>query len=433
MESGRFVIKGRTFFLLIYFVTFFTLYLGLIPKFSLGGALQDIKFIYIAYGIFCLFAYNRRFNRRVTLLFLGLLGYVLAFGLIFRNPRVGWGINAHLIMMLIYLSMLFTTYLEVRRFRCFVPFLKVTYLSLSLFLLILCISNWRQLVLNPLYFIKVLVLDLRVRSDFGIQGTSNYLGAFCFVTLIVSVFYFYSLRMSGKKILSDRFSWYMLPVDLVIFLMFGSSSSRSPLASMLVFLVVFTLFCFQDYIRKYWPLVLALGVLGFGALIGMGFFEYVWANSNRAMNVSVNKIAFQQAGNIWTGMGFVDNGLFNAASGYPWGVYTSSLDMNYVYLYYTTGIIGVVWIGSVLVAMLIQILKKHSRKYFPIMFSMYASLLFYAYWETMLFTYRFWPFMMLYCILWLFIDGSVCDDLPAENILGKKRMDGAGRRSRLTY
>ena len=134
-----------------------------------------------------------------------------------------------------------------------------------------------------------------------------------------------------------------------------------------------------------------------------GLWDFFWARSNRGLNVSVNLPLVPIVGNIWTGMGFVENGVFIAHASNNWispfGVRTSSLDMNYLYLYCTTGILGCAVMALILLILGISLYKNRSQKYGYYYILLFAVILFYAFMETVLFTYRFWPMMIAYVIL----------------------------------
>ena len=134
-----------------------------------------------------------------------------------------------------------------------------------------------------------------------------------------------------------------------------------------------------------------------------GFWDYFWVRSNRGLNVSVNLPWVPIIGNIWTGMGFVENGAFITDASNNWisafGVATSSLDMNYLYIYCTTGILGSAVMAAILLVLGISLYKNRRQEYGFYYLLLYVIVLFYALMETILFTYRFWAMMIPYVIL----------------------------------
>ena len=147
-------------------------------------------------------------------------------------------------------------------------------------------------------------------------------------------------------------------------------------------------------------------------LVVSGAFSFMWENSNRQANIINNMPAFEQMGNVWTGMGFVDNSAFQTTWSLQgrtmsaWGVLTSSLDMYYVFLYFTTGVIGCTFIAVILLCMLFSLLAKRNRGNQYIFLSLFFSLLFYGFWESIWFSYRFWPMLILIALLWIVVSGQ---------------------------
>ena len=148
----------------------------------------------------------------------------------------------------------------------------------------------------------------------------------------------------------------------------------------------------------------AIGILILLALFFVtGIWDYIWVRSNRSLNVSKNIQWVPIVGNIWTGMGFVENDAFITDASNNWisafGVGTSSLDMNYLYIYCTTGILGCAVTALILLILGISLYKNRKQKHGFYYFLLYVVILFYACMETILFTYRFWAMMIPNVIL----------------------------------
>ena len=102
-------------------------------------------------------------------------------------------------------------------------------------------------------------------------------------------------------------------------------------------------------------------------------------------------------------MGFVENGAF-ISDPYNYnlsafGVQTSSLDMNYLFIYCSTGILGCCIMASILIILGLSLYKNRREKYGGYYLVLYFTLLFYAFWETILFTYRQWAMIIPHVIL----------------------------------
>ncbi len=413
-------------FLIFYCIAIAALLLSTNQGFPLGNLLGDIKWFYLAFSIVNILIHCRSFNKKILICAGILLSYILLFGLFFVNDIVTAETRQYLVEMLIYFCLLFFTYLQVRRFNCFVEFVKATYIALSAPLLLAYFTNLSDTTLNPIYFIKVIVFDLRRRSTFGFIQ-QNIVGAVCFLTFVISVIWFYYSikKQHGIKKLS-LFSVYMIISDLIIWMMFQSTSSRASLTSFFLFLLCFFIF---EYVAKNKKAFFAFCCVGIVCAVGLLFIfgDYIWSASNRSANITANLQWVEIIGNKWTGMGFVENSAFQ----YTWtdgvgssafGVRTSSLDMYYVYLYCTTGILGCLMIGAILVYMAVLIYKLRKEPFAPIMLSIYICMLYYAFWESVIFAFRFWPFFIVFVILWCFIDGTAQESFKKVIRVQKKKI-----------
>lgn len=407
-------------FLIFYCIATAALLLSTNQGFPLGNLLGDIKWLYLVFSIVNILIHCRNFNKKILICAGILLTYILLFGLFWVNDIVITETRQYLVEMLIYFCLLFFTYLQVRRFSCFVEFVQSTYIALSVPLLLAYFTHLGDTTFNPIYFIKVIVFDLRRRSTFGFIQ-QNIVGAVCFLTFVISVIWFYYLIKKQHRIKRlSLFSVYMIISDLIIWMMFQSTSSRASLTSFFLFLLCFFLF---EYVAKNKKVFFVLCSVGFVCVVGLllVFGDSIWNTANRSANISENIQWVEIIGNKWTGMGFVENSAFQ----YTWidgvgsgafGVRTSSLDMYYIYLYCTTGIVGCLMIGSIIVCMGIWIFKRRKEPYGALMISMYICLMYYAIWESVIFAFRFWPFFIVFIILWCFIDGTAQKDLKHTKI-----------------
>ena len=77
----------------------------------------------------------------------------------------------------------------------------------------------------------------------------------------------------------------------------------------------------------------------------------------------------------------------------------SPTNMNYLFIYCTTGILGCCMMASILIILGISLYRNRGLRHGEYYMILYISLLFYAIWETVLFTYRFWAMMVPHVIL----------------------------------
>lgn len=396
-------------FLAFYGIAIATLLLSTTDNVPMQSLFGSVKWLYLVFSIANVLIHVRRFNKKILVCAGILLSYILLFGVFFVNDVVALETRQYLVQMLIYSGLLLLTYLQVRRFNCFIEFIKATYVSLSVSLLFAYFTHFSETTFNPMYFIKVIIFDLRRRSTFGFIQ-QNFVGAICFLTFLVSLIYlYYVFKTRGIKTLNP-FIAYMIVADAVIWMMFQSTSSRASLTSFFLLLICFFLFEFVIKKKKLFIVCCIIGVIGILTLL-IVFGDGIWSASNRSANITENIKWVEVIGNKWTGMGFVENSAFqyhwvDGVGSSAFGVRTSSLDMYYVYLYCTTGIIGCLMIGSILIYMAILIYKRRKEPFAPMMISIYICMLYYALWESVIFAFRFWPFFIVFVILWCFIDGT---------------------------
>lgn len=401
--------KRKKVFLVIYFIGILALFLSYVENIPFRNILADLKYLPIMFCIFDIIFSGEFIARKIDLCcFFILAVYIVFFGLIIKNPIVEIEIKNHFIMMTIYFFLLFSVYLEVLKYQCFWNFIKVTHWIFAIFLFWCGLTHLNQMVFNPFYYISIIFRNYnRVRSTFGIIGTNNYCGHFCYVGIVVGSLYLWNIWKKRPKNYKQKMIG-GLSCLIFEFMMLGSSSSRAAYTSLLFFWGLCGCYFLVKYVKQGGIILKILFSLGVGIIILLGkpTLDYIWSNSNRELNIENNRRYFEQFGNIWTGMGFVENSAFqsSASTGFvsAFGVRTTSLDMYYVYLYYTTGIVGCLMMGSLLIVLLFKLLKYIKTSEGKLVFFIYISLLYYAYWESVLFSERFWPAMILLDIVFIF-------------------------------
>ena len=212
--------------------------------------------------------------------------------------------------------------------------------------------------------------------------------------------------------------------DMIALLILFSSAGRSGILTLVIVCAVYfgglwLTKCTKENRRIILIALVLLLALIIVYLAVSGGFDRIWANSNRSLNITVNYPIFKQMGNIWTGMGFVENSNFQAtrANNFTsaFGVRTSSLDMYYVYLYFTTGIIGCILIGTALIYILYQLIKNIGKPQALFGLALYVGWLFYGFWQCNIFTYRYYsPWFYLVVLL------HIVDSFQKTNSMEKK-------------
>ncbi|MGM9552432.1 MAG: hypothetical protein ACI3XA_09290 [Clostridia bacterium] len=408
--------KKHIAFVMLYFLTMVFLLLDVLGTVPFMNQLRKLRFVYLAVMIAWYFlslkntAARDRFKRKSNIIIiLGLLHTIL-FAYIFTNDIVKSLSHTHGIGMLFYFYIpVIITLTYVYENELFLTYTVTTYIACVIQLMYAAVNNLNHFV-NPVSYLKVFSSSSRVKFDFGFI-TYGYTAHYCVFALVVSLLIFDILK-NKKKLKSNLNALIIMAIiDFVILCMLASSAGRSGILTVSLIAVVYFGGTFVSGLPKskkkiFYAILSSALIIILVALIATGAFGRIWADSNRDLNITVNYPVFKELGNIWTGMGYVENANFQATRENnftsAFGVRTSSLDMYYVYLYFTTGIIGCVLIGSALLYLLYLLIKNQGKPYALFGLALYIGWLFYAFWQCNLLTYRYYsPWFYLVVLLYI--------------------------------
>ncbi len=367
-----------------------------------------IKYLFM---LFCLIDFlqyrknNLSFN--LVVLFLTLIMYVLLWRYVFVNPNMAAYISDHTMIMLYFLLLLIPSVQEVLHYQCIREYTITSCAAIILALFIQVMTHRDEWILNPVFAIRSFLAHDLVRSSFGFLHP-NYVGNMCF--LMVSLLFLIYLEFSDNHLFHSRSKLLIVLLGFIAGLILLTTSSRTAIISIAFFLLGTSIVKITDkvhftpeskkHLKRY--LIIGLFLLIF-VFFASGAWSYIWENSNRSLNVTQNVHWVPILGNIWTGMGFVENAQFvsnpNNGGLSAFGVKTSSLDMNYLFMYCTTGILGCCMMAFILIILGVSLYKNREQRYGGYYLVLYICLLFYAFWETILFTYRFWAMIVPHVIL----------------------------------
>ena len=376
--------------------------------FFLAGVGTKIKYLFMLYCLIDIIQYRKNnLGRNLIILFLVLIAYVLLWRYVFVNPDMMEYISSHTMIMIYYLLILIPSTQEVLHYQCVEEYSITSCAAIIASLFIQVVTHLYELSLNPVFAVYSFLAHDVMRSSFGFLH-ANYVGNMCFlVTSFLILFYF---EFSDNPLLHSRSKIIVLLLECFIFMILLSTSSRTALICIVLFLLGATGVKVIGKVRftaksiKFLKWASIVGLLLFTIFFfASGLWNYIWVNSNRSLNVSENVHWVPILGSIWTGMGFVENGTFISdpfnGSLSAFGVETSSLDMNYLYIYCTTGILGCCMMATILIILGISLYKNRGTKYGNYFLVLFITLLFYAFWETILFTYRQWAMIIPHVIL----------------------------------
>ena len=376
--------------------------------FFLAGAAAKIKYLFMLYCLIDFLQYRKNnLSLNLVVMFLILTMYVLLWRYVFVNPNMAGYISDHTMIMLYYLLLLIPSVQEVLHYRCIREYTITSCAAIIIALFVQVLTHSNEWILNPVFAVRSFLAHNIVRSSFGFLHP-NYVGNMCF--LIILLLFIIYLEFSDNPLLHSRSKLLILLLVCISFWILFTTSSRTAFISIFIFALGVIIVRISEkvhftpeslkYLKRFLIIASFLLVIVF---FGSGAWDYIWNNSNRSLNVTQNVHWVPILGSIWTGMGFVENAQFVSdpynGSLSAFGVRTSSLDMNYLFIYCTTGILGCCMMASILIILGVSLYKNRGQRYGEYYLILYICLLFYGIWETILFTYRFWAMLVPHVIL----------------------------------
>lgn len=387
-------------YIIIYFFTLLILLLdatGLIPGTSV---LRKIKYIYILFLLLFTLKESKKINIHISIVLSILPLHTFVFGIFLKKEYIAYETTVHVREMCIYFCMIFLTAYMVYKTNSYIKFLKYTYISLALFLLFMGVTHFGDFV-NPLYYGLVFINGVRIRSGFGldVNGTAN----FCVCALVFSYILRYEFDRMNIIVEKNKGILWMC-TDVIIVCMLFSTASRTSILSLIIFFVFSVLIDVnktlkillgtfrvklkiqfkKQQIRNLIIILICATILMAGLNIKVS--DDFMQNTNRSENWEVNYPIFIDSGSLWTGMGFIESSAFyNDGYGYD----TWPVDNYYLYILFSTGIIGSFIMLFVLLYLLIYVLKCEFNNQIGYLFPLYIMLMFAGMGEVNLITYRF--------------------------------------------
>ncbi len=287
-----------------------------------------------------------RFN--ITSIIIGLLLlYIFLFGLVFVNPQMHSYTGEMFQRQLLFLMVVISTFLFVEKYNLIDEYIKITYYTLSVILLLnftLHVSD-----IKKINVLSIFDVDNRSRASFGL-GHYNNLGAICSIVIIL-----FLIMIFRKLILKNEM--YLMGFFMVIsVIMLLASASRNSIFGVVLFILIILYFKVSKRIKRnlYQKIFLSFFILIVMILIILSIdkslVENLLISSNRKTLFSVALPTFFESGRTWIGLGL--------ASGEKYGgnltpYITYWLDNGYIYTLIATG-----YIGSFLYLLIIMIFFK---------------------------------------------------------------------------
>ena len=352
----RIVVDEKKIVMVLYFVALLSSMLIIVDNIPFAGLLLKVKYIYVVAIAFFyvkdgMYVWNKRFFFAFGLLFI----HTFLYGVVFINPTIESISRAYFQQLSTFYLMTFFTILYVFKKNCYTEVLETSALALASMIL-WCSSTHSGDFVNPIYFVNIFSRTERFRAPFG-MGDVNYCGNYCLYLLIVAVLLWNEWK-EKKKYVDIRVRGALVFVCFAAIFMLLSTASRSAILSLTLFGSVLFVLRKKAVFLKYWKLITvivgAVSLIAVVALIPTGVLEEIWVQSNREGNMSINYPLFVLHGNFLHGMGYMDNsGFLNMAYGYQ----TTAMDVYYLYIPFSTGIVGSILIFGQMIYMLYCLLR----------------------------------------------------------------------------
>lgn len=384
------IYKRHLLFSIAYFVTLMVLLLYQIGELPFPEQLRKVKYPYV-FLVFILVLINGRIKKgtkAAMMVFFLYFAHTIFFGFVLKSDIVEYYVSDNASQMFWFLLFVLATFLYVAQNNFFKGFINLSFFACGLQLLIGMVCN-RDNIVNPLWaLVHAFTADVRFKNSFGFVHPGYTCNA-TYLVLALSLFFFELHRHTDafKKL------WFwaaFLGFDFIAGMELAASAERSGILSAVIVIGIYFVFVLLRIRveRKTLLVGVLVALLLVVVLAELGVWADIWGKSNRELNISINYPLFLTYGSPWTGLGFVENAIFQASNN-AFPMQTSSLDMYYVYIFFSTGIIGCIMIGMALLIILVKLLINKKTDLNILAMGFYASMLFFAFWQCDLFTHRF--------------------------------------------
>ena len=366
-----------------YFLMATVLILDCTDNFPGTSILRKLKLVFLFFLVLDFISCSNKKITKTGLMVVGvLIIHTVLFGSVFVNPNVRQLTRIHCREMLIYLFLLGFLLNAVERYHCRFQFIEATCSAFTIFMLWSGTTHISNFV-NPFYFIYVFSRNARIRSDFG-TGSPNYMGYYCFIALVFFYAMWFEYRRNNQ--LTTKRKYYLLGISGWTSLILFSTGSRSSILSSMIVVVI----CFFEYFMKKYPKKIknlyGMIIIVLGIVLVYTSWSTIWENANREANISVNIPIFRQMNAFWKGMGYIESsGFYADAYGYD----TWPVDIYYLYIYLSTGVIGSIMIAIPLLFILYKLIRYKDDFIRYVMLPSYVAILFDGFWQVNIFTYRY--------------------------------------------
>ena len=328
--------------------------------------LRKLKYVYLAIVALYLITDKKVFliKRKVISVAIVIFIFILhtcLFGIVFVNDQVIRDTRFHFRELLLLLLFIIGTVHLYRANGLVQEFAKHTYNCYLITLIWAGITHISNFV-NPIKFIYVLEGNHAYRVSFGL-GHANYVGSICCCALICSIYIIENIRnhCTFRRLLHKKKVWIIVLADIYICEMLFSTASRTAIIAFVcaigIYLVILGNELFPQFgVKRARIIIIASGCLILFILFTQGIFQELLSTSHRDSLVATNMSILTNYYSVWTGMGYINYSRFGYGN-WALGYQTVNVDSYYAYIFFSSGVIGLIMIIIALSIMAIRVLK----------------------------------------------------------------------------
>lgn len=359
-----------------------------------------IQLAYLGINAYFVFFYRRgriRISRKIqasTVVAAALFVYVFLFCFVFVNPLMRQYRSTMLQRQGMFVSVVILGALGLRKYKLFDEFLKATFYTISIVLIIQFLTNLSDLQ----YFnIRTILSSAeRTRANFGL-GHYNALGSLCVCNVLI---WLLMRKRRGKKKQAQIQKIFERCAIVLSLIMLVVSASRSSLTGLGLYLCVYVFLGLERmHLGKYLAWTIRISVI-VAALLFLFLaldisMEELLLESNRFTLVDVAIPTFLRSGRTMIGLGLAPSEEYGV-NATPYTTYW--LDNGYVYTLFTTGYLGFLIYLVALIAIAHKMYVLHKLDIGIPVIGVFVVYLYAAMFETTLFsgTTPNYPYMILF-------------------------------------
>lgn len=348
------------FIYLLFDITILSLVGSSLDKLSWLSKLSKIEYIYIFFLVLYVVRTKKlHLNWDGILIFAIMIVYNILFSFVFINQNVVALTKPHFIANVRLILFIFLTTNYIVAENCLMQFIDRIIYIVGALLTLSYLTHFNGLA--PFrYFFNVFSSAVRARFPLGwdFVNTAGHLSGSILALSIISIYYTITSCKYKKPILENfpKKVCFILVIDFFAGIVLISTACRTALVGLIFFIAILILLYNWEKVRLLiFPIACFIAILVFKTDV----INSIFGQSGREAGTEMNLPIFYEYGHIWTGMGYVENGVF-LSQGYGWN--TGPVDNQYLYFYLATGIIGTIIMGTALLILIYGVVFKKINK-----------------------------------------------------------------------